>query len=132
MDKSTIKSEILNNLKHLVSSDNVVVAPQSYFDENFADDPLAISSPAFIHNGIIYIKQTNLTTAETIAHEFSHVILAALRFGTEEQQRFYYDVLGKINLSEAKQVFGEEISRYQQFRTGIDLKEEVFAKYIEN
>lgn len=132
LDKSTIKSEILNNLKHLVSSDNVVVAPQSYFDENFADDPLAISSPAFIHNGIIYIKQTNLTTAETIAHEFSHVILAALRFGTEEQQRFYYDVLGKINLSEAKQVFGEEISRYQQFRTGIDLKEEVFAKYIEN
>lgn len=132
LDKATIKSEIINNLKHLVSSDNVIIAPQSWFNREFANDELAKTSPAFIHNGKIYIKQTDTVGANVIAHEFAHVILAGLRFGTEAQRNFYYDVVGKIDVDIAKRVFGDEISEYEKFRVGIDLKEEIFAKYLEN
>ena len=128
---SEIKTEILNNLRHLLSPENVVVNPQSWFNEHFADDELALTSPAFIHNGIVYIKQTSATTPQIIAHEFSHAILAALRFGNENQKQFYYETLSKINIVDAKKEFGDEIATYETFRTGIDLKEEIFAKYLE-
>jgi hypothetical protein len=96
----------------------------------FGDDEIANTSPALIDNGKVYIRRSNVIGAGSVAHEFAHVVLAGLRFNPKYRD-FYYTVLSKIDVDKAKQVFGEEIGEYQKFRVGIDLKEEIFAKYLE-
>ena len=130
LDHNTIKSEIIDRLaKSLPQQGGIVVAPQSWFEERFSDQ-LALEMPAFIDDGVVYIKQTESTSPQSVAHEFAHVILAALRFN-EKYKDFYYSVIGNIDVNEAIKDFGEEIAIYKNLRTGIDLKEEIFAKYLE-
>ena len=38
---------------------------------------------------------------------------------------------GKIDINKASEEFGAEIAEYKKYRIGIDLKEEIFAKYLE-
>ena len=129
LDHNTIKSEIIDRLSRSIPQGSMVIAPQSWFEERFSDQ-LALEMPAFIDDGVIYIKQTEAVSPQSIAHEFAHLVLAALRFN-EKYKDFYYDVVGNIDIDEATKDFGEEIAVYKRLRTGIDLKEEIFAKYLE-
>lgn len=129
LDHNTIKAEIIDRLSRSLPQGAIVVAPQSWFEERFSD-PLALEMPAFIDNGVIYIKQTEAVSPQSVAHEFAHLVLAALRFN-EKYKDFYYNVIGNIDVNEATKDFGEEIAIYKSLRTGVDLKEEIFAKYLE-
>ena len=135
LDHDTIKNEVLDRLVETLGRSNVIVESQSWFDVNFDKDPLALESPAFIHDGKVYIKRQDKISGNSIAHEFAHVVLAALRFSSnDEYKQFYYNVIGNINISEAikeLELDGDTLEKYQRMRTGIDLKEEIFAKYLE-
>ena len=137
LSESTIKPALLNHLQSVYGDSKVQIHPQVWYKENFKDDPIALSAPAFIDNGIVYFKSEQSTTTESVAHELTHLILAAMRFNegrenSEEIRKTYYNLVGMVDIDQAKQDFpGSLINEYEQQKTGIDLKEEIFAKYLE-
>ena len=137
LSESTIRPALLSHLQSVYGDSRVQIHPQQWFEENFKDDPIALSAPAFIDNGVVYFKSEQSTTTESVAHELTHLILAAMRFNegrhnSEDIRKTYYRLVGMVDIDQAKQDFpGSLINEYEQQKTGIDLKEEIFAKYLE-
>lgn len=130
LEKSVLKQELLKSLQNNYGNENIIVLTESQWNDTFDDDEIAKYAPALIDNGKVYIRRSDAASSNSIAHEFAHVILAGLRFNPEYQD-FYYNVLGKIDVRTASEIFGDEIEEYQKSRVGVDLKEEIFAKYLE-
>lgn len=70
------------------------------------------------------------TTASV--HELAHLILAGLRWNSDENKRkFYYELMDKIDPEAHKAELGSIVDEYAKNRIGSDLKEEIFAKILE-
>lgn len=129
---SVLRSELINHIKELYGDYNVESHSQNWFDNNFPEDEMARTQPAFIHNGKLYIKNDSREGVVASVHELAHIILAGLRWSKDsEKKNFYYELMNKINPDDYRSSLGSIISEYEKTRTGSDLKEEIFAKLLE-
>ena len=131
VSSSVLRSEIINHIKDLYGENNVISHSQTWFDENFKDDELARTQPAFIHNGKLYIKNDSPNGVTASIHELAHFILAEFRWGNPERKKFYYELMERINPDDFRDSLGDVLEEYQKTRVGVDLKEEIFAKILE-
>ena len=98
--------------------------------DEFGNDQSIISEPAFIYDGIVYIN-TDYADMFDALHEFTHLILAALKFNEDDSKKALYYTLVKSIKSHPK--YNEYQELYQNLGLiGTDLEEEIFAKVIQD
>lgn len=89
----------------------------------------------FIRNGVIYIiEDSEKITAGTPVHELMHIVCAALKYGSFEQKRQYYDLLKAVKNSENKYLqkwISEIKDTYDGVAVGSDLDEEILVNILE-
>lgn len=129
-----IRMELINHIKDLYGEQNVEVHSQNWFEQNFPNDESAKSNPAFIDNGKLYLKIDSRDNVPATVHELSHLILAGLRWNSNpEYRKFYYDLMDSIDPENFKNYLNDKVvEEYQKNRVGVDLKEEILAKALEN
>lgn len=100
-----------------------------WFIDNFKDDKLAQTEPAFIHNGVIYINigKANVTD---VLHEYTHVVLAAMKYNKNANTKnLYYKLLDSVKNHPNYELIA---APYREMGViGTDLQEEVFAKILQ-
>lgn len=104
---------------HLITDDELI----DFKDLNQYEE--IAQSKGFILNGEIYINLSRMSGA-TLLHEFSHVVLAAIKANPETRSIYYQLVTSVKDLSEF-----DEIAKMYPNHVGSDLYEEVFAHILE-
>jgi len=143
--------EVLDSLTESINSrlgeESVVFTNSEELKEMFGDDPDLTSmqnSRGFVKDGKIYLVDDNyieddqhlgvLETYQdtfkkeipTLMHEFSHLVLAAMKYGDDKD--VYYSMLAKVKQSP---LFEKYANRYPN-AVGSDLLEEVFTSMVED
>lgn len=86
---------------------------------------------AFIFDGIVFLNSSKADVTDLI-HEWTHIILAKMKWGTERQRTEYYNTISSV-VNHPK--FNEIAERYKidgkLFLHGSDLQEEVFVNLMQ-
>lgn len=143
--------EILDSLTESINNrlgeESVIFTNPEELAEMFANDPdlnVMQNSRGFVKNGKIYLVNDEYVDSEqhlggvenldntfkkeipTLMHEFSHLVLAAMKYGDDKDT--YYSMIAKVKQSP---LFEKYANRYPN-AVGSDLLEEVFASMIED
>jgi hypothetical protein len=132
LDAVTITTELVKQLQKRTDANIQLITDEDL--EQFKWLPQfedICDSKGFILNGNIYINLTKAgeLSSDVLLHEFSHVILAYLKFNKDPQSRnLYYTILSSVKNHPA---FKEIAAKYPN-HIGSDLYEEVFANLLES
>lgn len=129
LDPVAITTELVKQLQQRIPESKVFLITDDELKEKFAQTPQfrdICDSKGFILDGDIYInisKSEELSSA-VFLHEFTHVILAYLKYSKPD---LYYSILASVKNNPK---FDEIAARYPN-HIGSDLYEEVFANLLE-
>ena len=99
----------------------------------FANNGYGEEEKAFIYNGKIFIN-IDRASIGTVLHEYTHLVLAAMKASNDERKRnLYYNLVGLArqhnDYKEIKSEYAEKIESRKI--VGSDMDEEVFCKILE-
>ena len=127
LNNRIILQNLGNELSAKYGAGLVQVHSQEWFNQEFKDNPDLLTHPAFIKNGIIYVNE-NKADVTDVLHEYTHLILAAIKIN-EKYNSLYYKLMGEIRNHPNYNRIAEPYKKIGLI--GTDLDEEVLVKVLQ-
>ena len=123
-----VLESLASSLALKYGEDKIQVHSQRWFDEHYQNDERARTNPAFIDNGVIYVN-SDLARITDILHEYSHLVLASLKYNPNTNG-IYYKLVGTVKEHPNYEILAKPYKELGLI--GTDLDEEVFVKILQS